>query len=135
MKKLISSMLAGLMLFSLAACGGKEEDKSQTNNSSEITQPAPEPVYTSDEKFDIGMWVGIDDTIVEYDDWGQKVSSRQLTEAEFMERYVEVAEAGITIAYPGYTKMLWSTEAYNKLALKAAYEAGIKQIISISALR
>jgi len=128
MKKLIVLLLASLMVLGSVACNkGNGDDEGGT--------PQPEPVYQSDEKFDIGMWVGIDDKVVTYDDWGQKVTERPMTEDEFLAHYRDIAAAGITIAYPGYSYMLWSTEVYNKLCLKAAHEAGIKQIISISALR
>ena len=126
MRKIVTCMLVGIFLLSAGACGGGEDSD---------RKPAPEPMYSSEEKFDIGMWVGVSDKIVEYDEWGQKTGKEiQLTDEEFLEKYEWIAEAGFTIAYPGYEYMLWGTEAYNKKCLKAAHEVGIKQIISIPAL-
>lgn len=126
MRKIVACMLVGIFLLSAGACGGGEDSDEK---------PAPEPMYSSEEKFDIGMWVGVSDKIVEYDEWGQKTGKEiQLTDEEFLEKYEWIAEAGFTIAYPGYEYMLWGTEAYNKKCLKAAHEVGIKQIISIPAL-
>lgn len=125
MKKILSTCVMfactlGLTFSALAGCG---------------TEPAPEPIYTSNEKFQVGMWVGIDDVHVEYNVWGEELSRRSLTTEEFEALYLDVAEAGITVAYPGYTKMVWADEVYNKKALKAAHKAGIKQILCISTIR
>lgn len=118
MKKIIMFLLSAVLAASFTAC-----------------KAAAEPQYSSDEKFDIGMWVGVSDKIVEYDDWGKKTGKeRMLTDDEFLEKYQWIAEAGFTIAYPGYEYMLWATENYNKKCLKAAHEVGIKQIITISSL-
>lgn len=124
MKKFLSTVLASAMLFSLVAC-----------NNEGATQTASEPVYTSEEKFEIGMWVGVGDKIVTYDDWGGVQSSTPLTDEQFLEKYQEIADAGFTVAYPGYSYMLSHTEAYNKRCLEAASKVGIKQIISLSTLR
>ncbi len=129
MKKFLSTFFASLMLFSLAACNNGGD------SSGPATQPEPEPIYTSEEKFEIGMWVGVDDKIVTYDDWGKEISSTPLTDEQFLEKYQEIADAGFTVAYPGYSYMLWHTEVYNKRCLEAASKVGIKQIISLSTLR
>jgi len=120
MKKFFLFIVIGVMILSSAAC----------------KKTANEPLYSSDEQFDIGMWVGISDKLVQYDEWGKKIegSERYLTDEEFKEKYIEIAESGINIAYPGYEYMLWGTETYNKKCLKAASEVGIKQLISIPAL-
>ncbi len=126
MKKLLSTVMASMMLFSAVAasgCGG------------EGGKAAPEPVYTSTEKFDVGMWVGVSDKIVEYDEWGKATGKvTYLTDEEFLQKYEYIAESGVNIAYPGYEYMLWGTETYNMKCLKAAHEVGIQQIISIPAM-
>lgn len=126
-------MLAGAMLLSAGACGEKGNNSGSNQSSGEYN--VPEPVYASDELLDIGMWVGVSDKIVEYDEWGKKTGKETpLTDAEFLEKYEWIADAGFTIAFPGYEYMLWGTEAYNKKCLKAAHEVGVKQLISIPAL-
>lgn len=118
MKRIIMLLLTALLAVSFTGC-----------------KEAVEPEYSSDEQFDIGMWVGVSDKIVEYDDWGKKTGKETaLTDEEFLEKYRWIAEAGFTIAYPGYEYMLWATQTYNMKCLKAAQEVGIKQIITISEL-
>ena len=79
-----------IALCGLSACGKKNQD------------PEPEkPVYESDETYDIGMWVGVSDSICTYDEDGKKISSRPMTDEEFLEKYRDIAAAGITIAFPG----------------------------------
>lgn len=126
MKKLMSMVVAGALAFSVLA-GGCSKDEGGT--------PAPEPVYTSNEQFGVGMWVGVSDKIVEYDEWGKKTGKETpLTDEEFLEKYELIAECGINIAYPGYEYMLWATQEYNMKCLWAAHEVGIKQLIRIPAL-
>lgn len=121
MKRISALLLSALMVFGLAGCS---RDNSAT---------ADPPEYTSTEKFEVGMWVGVSDKLVTYDEDGQKVSERMLTDAEFLEKYQEIADAGFTIAFPGYDVMINGGD-YNLKALEAASEVGIKQIISDSAL-
>ncbi len=92
------------------------------------------PTYTSDEQYEIGMWVGISDKLVTYDEDGQKVSSRMLTDEEFLEKYREIAEAGFNIAFPGYDVMN-DGGSYNLKALAAAKEVGIKHVIADGRLK
>ncbi len=126
MKKIFMCMIAGMFLFSAGACGGGSGDASYSGT---------EPVYSSDERLDIGMWVGVSDKYTVYDDWGNTTGQVvNLTDDEFLERYEWIADAGFTIAFPGYEYMLWGTETYNKKCLRAAHEVGIKQIISIPAM-
>lgn len=119
MKKLLSMGVAFLMALGLAGCGNEK-----------VTPPE----YHSDERYEIGMWVGVSDQYVEYDENGKKVSSRPMTDEEFLEEYREIAESGINIAFPGYGEM-GNGGAYNAKALKAAHEVGIKQIIADDSLR
>lgn len=94
-----------------------------------------EPVYSSNEKFDIGMWVGISDKQITYDDFGKKLSERALSDEEFLTHYQEIADSGITIAFPGYDVMINGRASYNLKALKAAKTVGIKQILGDSIIR
>lgn len=123
MKRISALLLSALMVFGLTGCS---RDNSAT---------ADPPEYTSTEKFEIGMWVGISDKLVTYDEDGQKVSERMLTDAEFLEKYQEIADAGFTIAMPGYDVMNDGSGGYNMKALKTASEVGIKQIIADGNLR
>lgn len=118
MKKLLLMLLTAVMTVGMFGCGGK----------------ATEPTYNSTEKYDIGMWVGISDKIVTYDDNGEKVSERLMTNDEFLAKYQDIADAGITIAFPGYDVM-HSGGQYNYKALKAAEQVGIKQIIADGSLK
>lgn len=121
MKKFLTTILAGLLLFSLAACGGSD---------------AVEPVYTSDEVLDIGMWVGVSDYYVIYDEFDEPTGAKEyLSEEQFMAEYVKIAESGINIAFPGYEYMHDGSNGYNMKCLKAAQAAGIRQIIAISSLK
>ena len=123
-EKITSFLLTGCMLSSLAVCasGCKPE-------------PEPEPVYSSTEKLTIGMWRGINKSIVTYDQFtGAELSSREFTEEEFIEKYQDIADAGFTYAFPGGDAFT-ITEEYCKLALKAAYTVGIKQMLSMPILR
>ena len=86
-----------------------------------------EPVYTSNEKFDIGMWVGINQTVTTYDETGTATGTRNLSEEEFDLKYKEIAEAGINIAFPG---SFWvGNFTSNNKALKYAEKYGIRHII------
>lgn len=97
-------------------------------------EPGELPVYNSDKKFEVGMWVGISDKIEEYDDSGKKTGERPLTDAEFLAHYQEIADAGFTIAFPGYDVML-DGGAYNLKALEAAHKVGIRQMLGDDQLR
>lgn len=119
MKKVLSMCLALLLTFGFAGCA------------EETVTP---PTYTSDEQYEIGTWVGISDKLVTYDEDGQKVSSRMLTDEEFLEKYREIAESGINIAFPGYDVMN-DGGSYNLKALAAAKEVGIKHIIADGRLK
>lgn len=119
MKKLLSMCLAFLLTFGFAGC------------TEETVTP---PTYTSDEQYEIGMWVGISDKLVTYDENGQKVDSRTMSDEEFLEKYRDIAESGINIAFPGYDVMN-NGGAYNLKALAAAKEVGIKQIIADGQLK
>lgn len=123
MKRISALLLSAIMLFGFTGCN-KEQ-------STQATVAPPE--YTTDEKFEVGMWVGVSDKLVTYDENGKKVGERMLTEQEFAEKYQEIADAGFTIAFPGYDVMI-NGGAYNLKALKAASEAGIKHIIADSTL-
>lgn len=103
MKKISAFILSLLFMVGATGCG----------------KGATAPVYNSDEKFEIGMWVGISDKLVTYDENGNKVSERMLSDDEFLERYQEIADAGFTIALLGYDVML-DGGSYNLKALKAA---------------
>ena len=93
------------------------------------------PVYTSDEKYEIGMWVGISDSYKIYDENGVFTGETHvLTDEEFLEKYQEIADAGFTIAFPGYEKMN-DGGAYNFKALEAASKVGIKHIIADGTLK
>lgn len=131
MRKKLSGLGMALMLALSVAMGGSMLG---CGNETDV-KPGEEPVYTSDEKFDVGMWVGISDRHVVYDDFGKEVSSRKLSDAEFLEKYREIADAGITIAFPGYDVMIDGRASYNLKALKAAKEVGIKHILGDSTIR
>ncbi|MBQ9482085.1 MAG: hypothetical protein IJU84_07980 [Clostridia bacterium] len=90
-----------------------------------------EPVYESTRKYEIGMWVGVPEFY--YDAGGNR--GETLTDEEFLQQYRYVADAGITIAFPGYYNMGDGRTSYNMKALKAAHEVGIKQIIADSQIR
>ncbi len=122
MKKLLCVFLTTAMVLAMGACGGDKTGKAPVGT---------RPVYTSGNKYEVGMWVGISDTHWEYDETGKKIpgSGKALTDEEFLEKYREIAEAGITIAYPGYDVMSMGNRTYNLKALRAAKEAGIKHII------
>ncbi|MBS1314636.1 MAG: hypothetical protein HP048_04725, partial [Clostridia bacterium] len=77
MKRFFAMCMAMVLAFGMVGCN-------------ETVTP---PSYASDEKFEIGMWVGISDNLVIYDENGQKVSSRPLTDDEFLEKYQEIADA------------------------------------------
>ena len=117
MKRISALLLSALMVFGLTGCS---RDNSAT---------ADPPEYTSTEKFEIGMWVGVSDKLVTYDEDGKKVSERPLTDAEFLEKYQEIADAGFTVAFPGYDVMIDGSGGYNMKALEAASRVGIKHII------
>ena len=119
MKKFLSLFLAMFLTLGMVGCGDRS---------------AQEPTYSSDEKFDIGMWVGISDKLVTYNEDGEAESSRMLTDEEFLEKYQEIADSGINIAFPGYDVMI-DGGTYNLKALKAAHTVGIKQIIGDNTLR
>ncbi len=129
-KKFTTVLLACSMLL-LSAAGGIMTGCETTGNGIE---PGELPVYASDKKFEVGMWVGISDKIVQYDENGKKTGERPLTDAEFEARYTEIAEAGFTIAFPGYEVML-DGGAYNLKALEAAHKAGIRQMLGDDQLR
>ncbi len=118
MKRIFAMFLTMLMMFSFVGC----------------KKDATPPKYESGEKFDIGMWVGISDKLVIYNDDGSKESYRYLTDDEFLEKYQEIADAGITIAFPGYDVMI-DGGAYNLKALQAAHTVGIKHILGDNTLR
>ena len=111
-----------IALCGLTACGKQEQEPKK-------------PVYESNEIYDIGMWVGVSDNICTYDDEGKKVSSRPMTDEEFLEKYRDIAAAGITIAFPGYDVMIDGRSGYNLKALRAAREVGIKHVIGDSQVR
>lgn len=120
LKKLLSLCLVAIMCFAGIGCG------------SDGAKDAPQ--YSSDEKFDIGMWVGVSDSYTIYD--GEQNTGRvyKLTEEEFLEKYREIASAGFTVAFPGYNVMHDGggpvEGSYNMKALKAASEVGISHIIA-----
>ncbi len=124
MKKILAMMMAAttIALCGLTACGKQEQEPEK-------------PVYESNETYDIGMWVGVSDNICAYDDEGKKVSSRPMTDEEFLEKYRDIAAAGITIAFPGYDVMIDGRSGYNLKALRAAREVGIKHVIGDSQVR
>ena len=126
MKKLFAMIMAAT---SLILCGVSACKKPDDNNGAE------KPVYESNEKFDIGMWVGVSDNYVTYDENGQKISSRPMTDDEFLAKYQDIADAGINIAFPGYDVMINGRGGYNLKALKAAHEVGIKHVLGDSDLR
>lgn len=119
MKRIAALCMAALMMFGVAGCAGK---------------PVTPPSYASDEKFEISMWVGISDKLVTYDSEGKKVGERNLTDEEFLAKYQEIADAGFTIAFPGYDVML-DGGVYNLKALKAAHTVGIKHMLGDAELR
>ncbi len=98
---------------------------------------AEEPAYASDELFDIGMWIGIPDVIDSFDENGEKIEgqSKPMSDEDFLLHYQEIADAGFTVAFPGYTQMLNPSANYNAKALKAAHTVGIKQIIADNTIR
>ena len=79
MRKIVACMLVGIFLLSAGACGGGEDSDEK---------PAPEPMYSSEEKFDIGMWVGVSDKIVEYD--GAENGKRNSTHGRGVPREIRV---------------------------------------------
>lgn len=119
MRKVAVFCMAFLMMFGIVGCGG---------------ETAAPPVYTSDEQFEISMWVGISDKLVTYDSEGKKIGERNLTDDEFLEKYREIADAGFTIAFPGYDVMM-DGGAYNMKALEAAHTVGIKHVLGDGDLR
>lgn len=119
MKRFFAMCMAMVLAFGMVGCN-------------ETVTP---PSYASDEKFEIGMWVGISDNLVIYDENGQKVSSRPLTDDEFLEKYQEIADAGFTVAFPGYDVMNDGSASYNMKALRAAHEVGIRHILGDGTLR
>ena len=124
MKKIIA-MVAAVTTFALVgATGCKKKEGAEPEK----------PVYQSTETYDIGMWVGVSDKICEYDEEGHKISSRMMSDDEFLEKYRDIAAAGITIAFPGYDVMI-DGGSYNLKALKAAKEVGIRHIIGDAELR
>jgi len=118
MKKFVVLFMAVLLTLGTVGCGKK----------------AVEPTYASDEKFDIGMWVGVSDKIVTYNDSGEAIGERLMTETEFLAKYQDIADSGVTIAFPGYDVMHDGGE-YNFKALKASKQVGIKQIIADGRLK
>lgn len=122
MKRRIFAVLIGCMLCALTACSN-----------------VPEPEYSSDEIFDVGMWVGVPDKNYVYDEDGNKLSESAIDDATFLSYYQDVADAGINIAFPGYAVMHDGggsyDGSYNMRALAAAEEVGIRHIIADDTLR
>lgn len=129
MKKLLAMLTATatIALCSFTACGG--------GTSSSGGKEPEKPIYEATEKYEIGMWVGVSDNICTYGEDGQKISSRPMTDDEFLEKYQDIAESGINIAFPGYDVMNNGRSGYNLKALRAAKEVGIKHVIGDGELR
>lgn len=118
MKKCLLLALSFLMVLSVFACNGSPKWTEE------------EPTYTTDREFTIGMWVGVPNSINEYDpETGEVVagSQKRISDEDFLKYYRDIAESGINLAYPGYGE---SSQDYNTRALNAAKEVGIKQLIS-----
>lgn len=127
MKKIIVFLLAASLAFGAMGCG----------------KTAEEPVYRSDEKFTVGMWVGIPELLYTYDEDGNVIGKgAPISDERFLELYQEIADAGVTLAFPGYTTMYdgtsvseGSADNYNIRVLKAAKAVGIKHLIGDNNLR
>ncbi len=121
MKKCLLIALTCVLLFTAFACN-------KGGGTMEWTEE--EPIYQSNREFMIGMWVGVPDSIKEYDpDTGEviKGSEKRISDEDFLKYYQEIADSGINMAYPGYGE---SSREYNLRALNAAKSVGIKQLIS-----
>lgn len=119
MKKFMALCLAATVVagtIGMASCGSSSKS---------------EPVYEATGKYEVGMWVGVPEFY--YNDAGEKGAT--LTDAEILQQYEYVKDAGITIAFPGYYNMGDGRGTYNMKVLKAAHDVGIKQIIADNALR
>lgn len=122
MKKIMLFVLTFAMLFAVFGCAD--------NGGGTIPWTEEEPTYTSDREFMIGMWVGVPNSIREYDpDTGEVIegSEKRISDEDFLQYYRDIADSGISMAYPGYGE---SSQDYNTRALNAAKEVGIKQLIS-----
>ena len=119
-KKIMPLLLASGMIFSTAACGDK---------SSESKYGEEVPVYTSDEVFYIGTWVGVPNTLKKYNEETGEVidNGRALTDEEFDYHYKLLKDGGFTHVDPGYGE---SSLAYNQRALAAAEKYGLNQYVT-----
>lgn len=127
MKRLFAILLSFALVFSISAC------KPADNSSSKIEYGEDVPEYESDKSFYIGMWIGVPDSVKEYDDNGGVVpgSIKRLTDEQFDNQYKLIKEAGFNYAEGGYAE---TSEAYNLRALKAAEKYGIKQYVQSNEL-
>lgn len=125
MKKFLLVLLVCAFLLGAYGC----TDSGTGTGGETIQWTEEEPTYTSDQEFMIGMWVGVPNSIREYDpDTGEAIqgSEKRISDEDFLKYYQDIAASGINMAYPGYGE---SSQDYNTRALDAAAEVGIKQLI------
>ena len=116
--KWLAILLAGLTLGACTACDGEETVK----HGEEV------PTYTSEKEFYIGMWIGVPNSIKEYDDEGRLVSNgTPLTEEDFDYHYKLISEAGFNYVEPGLNEY---GATYNKKVLTAAEKYGLNQYLN-----
>lgn len=87
MKRFFAMCMAMVLAFGMVGCN-------------ETVTP---PSYASDEKFEIGMWVGISDNLVIYDENGQKVSSRRLRTTNFWKNIRKSRTRALPSRFPDTT--------------------------------
>lgn len=92
------------------------------------------PEFTAQGEFYMGMWIGVPNTIGEYDGDGKLIAGtlRPVTDDEFLGFYQDIKGSGINVAYPGYGER---SKAYNLRALTAAQAVGIKQLIEDTSIK
>ena len=114
MKKFIALILSLVLVMTFfTACGSEPK----------------EPVYTSNEKFDIGTWVGINHTFNTFTEEGKLTGKKVLTDDELDAMYKELAESGINIASPGNIWDRKNPDNFNIKTLMLCKKYGIQQIL------
>ena len=84
MKKIMLFVLTFAMLFAVFGCADNG-----------IPWTEEEPAYTSDREFMIGMWVGVPNSIREYDpDTGEVIegSEKRISDEDFLQYYRDIEQ-------------------------------------------